>query len=112
MVASCFCRDSRAKDGLYAICRSCHQKKYRDSNRKAVKKHYENNKPFKKNQVKDSRYKARLKLNVATRDGLIIRKPCEVCGDKKTEGHHHDYSKPLDVRWLCTKHHMEIHRKY
>lgn len=39
----------------------------------------------------------------------LRRGPCEVCGAEKTDGHHDDYSKPLDVRWLCRLHHMEIH---
>lgn len=37
--------------------------------------------------------------------------PCEICGKRKTEGHHDDYSKPMDVRWLCRKHHMGHHAK-
>ena len=37
--------------------------------------------------------------------------PCIVCGDgKKVEAHHSDYSKPLDVDWLCSKHHALWHR--
>lgn len=46
----------------------------------------------------------------AIRDGRMKREPCEVCGDKKSHAHHDDYSKPLDVRWLCQKHHTEHHR--
>jgi formylmethanofuran dehydrogenase subunit E len=40
----------------------------------------------------------------------LARLACEVCGDKKAEAHHDDYSKPLDVRWLCTTHHAEWHK--
>jgi len=43
--------------------------------------------------------------------GNIIPLPCMVCGDKKSEAHHEDYSKPFDLMWLCRSHHREIHRK-
>ena len=52
--------------------------------------------------------RARDLLRSAVRWGRIERQPCEVCG-MKAEGHHHDYSKPYDVRWLCRKHHNETH---
>lgn len=48
----------------------------------------------------------------AIRDGRLIRKPCEICGAEKVTAHHPDYSKPLTVKWLCSKHHGELHRKY
>ncbi len=39
----------------------------------------------------------------------------QVCGieDCTTLGerHHEDYSKPLEIRWLCRKHHKELSRK-
>lgn len=45
----------------------------------------------------------------AIRCGKLKRKPCEVCGSERSHGHHHDYSKPLDVRWLCAAHHQAEH---
>jgi hypothetical protein len=47
-------------------------------------------------------------INNAVRDGRIKRLPCEVCGNLKSQGHHDDYRKPQQVRWLCFKHHREI----
>ena len=41
--------------------------------------------------------------------GKLIQKPCEVCGDAKSQMHHDDYSKPLDVRWFCRRHHLDHH---
>jgi hypothetical protein len=48
------------------------------------------------------------KVHNATKSGKLKRKPCSVCG-KKAEAHHDDYSKPLNVRWLCRTHHIEHH---
>ncbi|WP_430251250.1 hypothetical protein [Neorhizobium sp. DAR64860/K0K1] len=50
-------------------------------------------------------------LRSALRRGLIERKPCEVCGAEKAEGHHPDYDRPMLVKWLCAKHHKEEHRR-
>ncbi len=54
--------------------------------------------------------KARWKTRDAIKQGKLVRQLCEVCGNTKSEAHHDDYSKPLDVRWLCKKHHTEVHR--
>ena len=43
--------------------------------------------------------------------GRIVRKPCEVCGNERSQAHHEDYAKPLEVRWLCQKHHQAEHRR-
>ncbi|SRR5216683_157334 len=47
-------------------------------------------------------------MRKAIRNGVLVRQPCEVCGDPKSQAHHGDYSKPLDVKWYCFKHHREI----
>ena len=56
------------------------------------------------------RYKARNKAKHAIREKRLIKEPCEICQSPDTEAHHDDYSKPLDVRWLCKTHHTEWHR--
>ena len=50
-------------------------------------------------------HKCRCTLARAVKGGILKRGCCEFCGDPKTEAHHEDYSKPLQVRWLCSKHH-------
>lgn len=56
--------------------------------------------------------KAQHAANNAVRDGKLKKQPCQVCGTwKRVQKHHEDYSKPLDVQWLCPKHHAEAHRK-
>ena len=49
------------------------------------------------------------KVNYAIKIGKLIRKPCQSCGDKKSFAHHEDYSKPLDVKWLCPACHNAHH---
>ena len=55
------------------------------------------------------RFLACNKVSNAIRDGRLEREPCVICGESNTEAHHEDYSKPLDVVWLCRKHHLAIH---
>lgn len=49
------------------------------------------------------RANARSYANVYLRRGKIERLPCEICGSPDSEMVHEDYSKPLEVRWLCKK---------
>ena len=47
----------------------------------------------------------------ALKNKKIKRLPCIVCGSiYKIHGHHEDYFKPLEVMWLCTIHHKEVHK--
>lgn len=55
------------------------------------------------------RRKAHNKVNAAVRDGRLKPEPCFVCGNKAV-AHHPDYSRPLQVTWLCPEHHKQAHR--
>jgi len=133
-----FYAHERMLDGHLNICKTCVKfrvKKHRSENdsvreydkwrywndpnrmeysKKQRKKWYEQNKEkafetakkyIEKNPEKR---KAHIMVNNAVRDGRLVRQGCEVCGEK-SHAHHDDYSKPLEVRWLCATHHMRLH---
>ncbi len=54
---------------------------------------------------------ARTAARRAVTDGTIQPASCEVGRDCKgsVEMHHDDYDKPLEVRWLCRRHHQRWH---
>lgn len=57
------------------------------------------------------RFAARRMVRSAVEGGFIIKpKECSKCGNEgKIHAHHPDYSKPLEVIWLCSKCHNKIH---
>ena len=57
--------------------------------------------------------KAHHALNHAIEDGKLVKpSTCERCGSgKKLEGHHDDYSKPLEVMWFCRQCHVDEHKE-
>lgn len=50
--------------------------------------------------------------HVYIKRGKLIPQPCEVCGNPEVQSHHDDYSKPLQVRWLCRVHHLELDGRF
>lgn len=127
-----FSKNRRNTDGLFYVCKDCsreckkiwteqnkeHLRNYRetDSYKKSIHKYRSTNKC-------KERYKEYLELNPVAKQKLIVRQftrsqiiskkivklPCQVCGELKSEAHHKDYNKPLEVVWLCRKHHRELH---
>jgi hypothetical protein len=47
----------------------------------------------------------------AIKNGNLIRQPCIRCGAEKSEGHHEDYDKPLEIMWLCAPCHKQRHKE-
>lgn len=90
-----------ASEANKAKCR-----RYREANRE---KYLESHRVWRANNRE--KLLAQGKTRRAVKYGRLIKLPCEVCGNVQSEAHHPDYSKPLDVRWLCTLHHKNEHRK-
>lgn len=81
-----------------------HLEKMRIINKRNRDKNKEINKP---------KLNAHKLVMYAVKLGLLIRaKECEICqGTIKIEGHHKDYSNPLEVQWLCKSCHVKEHLK-
>lgn len=96
---------NRSSGKPHAWCRECqgaaHDKWIRTPAGRAAQK---------RGAAKVDRHKRAVRLftYAAIRLGILVCRPCEVCGKTKVEAHHDDYDKPLDVRWLCKDHHEDI----
>jgi len=105
-----FYRKANAQDGRASRCKDC-------ENRVKRERRPPRNRP--KERLAKARYKERnaekLKAHYAIRDALRrgkLTKPseCESCGEPgRLHAHHHDYARPLDVRWLCPACHKAAH---
>lgn len=121
-----FYKHSAMADGYLNKCKECVKNrvtKHRDANiyrireydRKRLKENPERKLQHRANTIKfrtenPEKYAAQTAVGNAIRDGKLKRQTCRECG-KKAHAHHEDYSKPLDVIWLCPVHHAEIHKR-
>lgn len=114
----------KAKDGLLAKCKECHKagvrKNYAEKRPQYQAYEAERNDTEKRRQFRrdagrrhywscHEKARARTELKRAVREGRVQRQPCKVCSDPRSDAHHHDYSKPLDVEWMCFKCHRAEH---
>lgn len=120
-----FYKHAGMADGFLNQCKTCkkaYQTDYRASNIEAVRSYDVDRAktPTRKAAARritvrmrerhPDKYAAQTAVSNAIRDGRLVRQPCEVCGaTRHIHGHHDDYSKPLDVRWLCPVHHAARH---
>lgn len=97
-------------------------RQYREKNKEKTRKYYrEYNSKYRKEhgyhneENSAKRYPEKQEARKITRSAIakkiLVRQPCEVCGNEKVHAHHEDYTKPLEVRWFCPTHHMEHHKK-
>ena len=120
-----FHKNKASIDGLFSHCKEC-VKEYDASvrncpnkifcrkrwNKSAEGKSYKNleNKLYRSKKEEIIKSECRKKTNTAIRNGILIRKPCEICNTNiNVECHHEDYSRPLFIKWLCVKHHKLRH---
>jgi hypothetical protein len=129
-----FYKHSRMADGHLNKCKECTKKdvhnnytkklddlewvekelaRQREKSRKArqLGLNQRNTNNSKKEWIKRNKHKrfAHEKVRQAIISGKLSKAPCEICGSGNSEAHHEDYSRPLDVSWLCPKHHNERH---
>jgi hypothetical protein len=105
------CRGTETRPTRYS-CRGCNTerlKKYRSTPRGKARVYAAVYRSIEKHQDKQN---ARATLRSAVKSGIVQKpKHCERCTVKKIDGHHDDYFKPLEVRWLCRSHHADVHRE-
>ncbi len=103
-----FSKYKRRNETHYSQCRDCKAEYRRNNKDKLLLAQYErNSNPTSEDKQKRKAWNA---LYYAIRKGKM-RKPCicEICGSaENTQGHHSDYSRPLDVIWVCQKCHAEL----
>ena len=110
-----FYKDKSRKNGFYPACKECEASR-RLKRIDYLKDYYKKHKKYfqKKwrywHDTNRKQFNAVHKTGRSKRNGKITQEPCIVCGSLLTEAHHDDYSKPLDVIWLCLKHHIWLHR--
>jgi hypothetical protein len=57
--------------------------------------------------------RARRAVSYAVKVGKLVRPEKCACGsDDRIEAHHEDYSRPLDVEWLCFRCHRTDHGQF
>ena len=112
-------------DGRLGKCKDCAKKDVRAHRIKHPEKHreYDRERAKRPDRVARNVQRARdyrdaspekraahIAVSNAVRDGKLQKLPCAFCGSiERLEAHHHDYSKPLDVTWLCSACHSRFH---
>lgn len=119
-----FYRHPKSGDGLLHICKACHrhrmkirrltnpyvQQHERDRAKLPERKRYLRENADKWRKENPAGYRAHNAVNNAIRDKKMAKEPCALCGTtENVHGHHKDYTRPLEVTWLCARCHQRLH---
>jgi hypothetical protein len=119
-----FNKNSRTKDRKNYYCKECcrlysQSEKGKASQRKSQESPHgkasrrmvqRRDKTLNSRKSRNKKYNnAHNKVRSAITNGELTPQCCIFCGEVETEAHHDDYSNPLDVVWVCKKHHTDIH---
>lgn len=120
-MADSFYRDNSRSSGLQSRCKPCcvaSAKEWAKANPEKTAERYRKRdlrpdrkarRQARKTPEMQSAWSA---VAAARKSGVLSSQPCEVCSaDDMIEAHHDDYSKPLDVRWLCKSCHQKHHAR-
>lgn len=121
-------RRKESRDGYNGRCQACIREsdrvRYRDLVRRVERRHYlrkhyatsrtYNKLPYRPTTESKRRTAAIRAVQYALRTGSLVRpKHCSRCGSDqgrpRIEAHHSDYSRRLDVIWLCRPCHSAVH---
>lgn len=56
------------------------------------------------------KWAARIMVRSAIKNGIIVKQPCFICGEIEVQAHHEDYTKPLEIIFLCRNCHYKRHQ--
>lgn len=97
-----------SKDGKQPYCSFCSTARTSPYRTKNPKKHAERVLIWMKSNPEKVRAHAAVRRAVKT--GKLVKGGCVDCGMERVHAHHDDYSKPLEVLWLCPMHHAKRHK--
>ena len=113
------CSKCGSIEGIYNwgktfICRRCNTERVKIYRKGSEAKRVLSRIRIRQQEKFPEKFKARNIFQSALRNSLILKpEHCSKvgCYNKRIHGHHPDYSKPLEVIWLCPLHHTQLHKK-
>ena len=120
-----FYRHPQMKDGRVNKCKECNKVDVRENRKDRIEYYraYDRERGNRQDAEYRKRYRERNPIKYgahcmvanAVQEGRLAKS--DICesdgceGSERLHGHHDDYSRPMDVRWLCAACHHEWHKE-